>query len=510
MAFTPRSPKADYIVQTPNGAHYYSRVVPARLREVFGRRQWWVPLQGRTATERETEAHALAHHHTHLIREALAGGSPGVPTLPITEASRGHNWPEPSAPIGPIWREGGVTSPRAAVVTGDPAVRREAEAAGATVLTWAEARLQEERATYVAEAAASPSPVAQRAAARMAAAVAEEIEDASRPSDAILDVAERWFKVVSQGRETRRHHLQHLREFMAYTKVASVQAITTRLVADYVAHLTTALDARGRVMSPSTAARRLDTLKALLDFAEGSGVVARNVAAKVRRPSDPRPPSDRSYQPLSPDDLVKLIAVSDAEWMGGRRSEERRADLRAALRMVMALGTRPNEVAQLRRADVDLGRRAVVITDAPAADHHRPKSLKNGMSNRVIPIPAIALGVIEQHVALSDHPLLFPTFEPVHQTASYSDVLGREWTSVIRALVQFDHPKKVLDSLRHSWAVEADRSGMPESVKHELMGHSRGPNRNATRYIINAASVDPERLGRHREFVDRMEFPGLG
>jgi len=118
-----------------------------------------------------------------------------------------------------------------------------------------------------------------------------------------------------------------------------------------------------------------------------------------------------------------------------------------------------------------------------------------------------------EHLRRNNSALLFPSFAPeptpkelkeaesagkLEIKGRYARPLSREWTDNLRKQISPDEPRKVLYSLRHSWAAESRRTGMPEHVRNALMGHA-DDNPHAGRY-----GVDADWLEEKRRHVERM------
>lgn len=185
-----------------------------------------------------------------------------------------------------------------------------------------------------------------------------------------------------------------------------------------------------------------------------------------------------------------------------------------ALQCLIWTGARPEEICQVRRDWVDLDRGVIQITNDETDDGARAAFVKNENSVREVPIHSRLLPFLSEHLRRHNSPLLFPSFEPKPSKAElaeaqktgvleikgrYARPISREWTDNLRTLIAPNEPRKVLYSLRHSWAAESRRSGMPEHVRNAIMGHAED-NPHSGRY-----GGDADWLEEKRRHVERME-----
>ncbi|SPJ25046.1 tyrosine-type recombinase/integrase [Palleronia abyssalis] len=518
MAFSPR--RGSYIRQH-RGRYYYRRAIPSKVRHLFdGKTEWAIPLEGRSSAERFTEAQAIADRHNRQIRMTQEVAIPDRETQDVAclriDLAPDDLPPGAPAPVPErFYRDGRVFDVFRYAITDDPAQRRAAEADGFYVVSVEEEKAQMEMRQRMAEFEAAESDDAREIADLKAEKVATKIDGLAHVSGhTVTSILDPWRNNRKQAPTTWKKHTQYAREFAELHGDLALEDVTKRHVVEYVQHAA-ALTYQGKPLSPTSIAKRLDSIRALLGYAAEIDVIDANPATGVKAPKDSRPKTSRSWKSFEPAEVRKLVDVSSALWSKRRDKRPGRArDLTAALQVLIWTGARPEEVCQLRRDDVDLTRGVLRITNDDSDDDARPRLTKNENSVREVPIHSRLLPLLIDHLRYHNAPLLFPSFEPeatpaeleeatrtghpVEIKGRYARPISRAWTDELRHKVT-DDPRKVLYSLRHSWSAESRRTGMPEHVRNALLGHAND-NQHAGRYGGDADWTDDKR--RHLERMD--------
>ena len=523
MTFRPR--KGNYITQR-RGRYYYRRMIPAQFQNLFTKKVWMIALEGQNDTDRATEAQGIADRHNRQMRmiqmvdvgEAtkLAADAAAVRIdLSPNDLPPGAPAPAPAR----FYRDGRIVETTKYAVTDDPVQRRAAEGEGFFVVSQEEARAQIELQQQMKAYDAAKTSEQAELSDLKAELAAGKVEAASRVSgETVLSILPRWRDREKQAPTTWKKHLQYAREFAEFHTGDDgdlyLSDVTKRHVQEYVEHAQT-LTYRGAPLSPTSIAKRLDSVRALLAFAASVDEIDHNPATGVKPPKDTRPKTSRSWKSFEREEIQKLVKESTDLWSGRRNSKQpgRKEDLATALQCLIWTGARPEEICQARREWIDLDRGVIRITNDETDDHARAASVKNENSVRAVPIHSRLLPFLFEHLRRHNSPLLFPSFAP-EPTASelkeaqrtgvleakgrYARPLSREWTDNLRELIAPNEPRKVLYSLRHSWAAESRRSGMPEHVRNALMGHAND-NAHSGRY-----GGDADWLEEKRRHVERM------
>lgn len=160
------------------------------------------------------------------------------------------------------------------------------------------------------------------------------------------------------GAETRKAYGGDFREFCAFVEKGfgriTWDTVTGMGASAFAAWLKNRLEQRE--IAPATAARKLASVSAFLEFCVSRGDLARNPLAKVKRPRVPKQPKSAV---LSDDEVRRLLAVIVAE---GEEAEKGKllAPVRAArfnevvFKTLLGTGCRISELLALRVCDVEL------------------------------------------------------------------------------------------------------------------------------------------------------------
>lgn len=523
MTFRPR--RGNYITQR-RGRYYYRRMIPARFHDLFGKKVWMIALEGQNDADRSAEAQAIADRHNRQMRmaqivdveeAAKLAADAAVMRIDLSPGNLPPGAPTPTP--ARFLREGRVVEVFKYAVTDDPAQRRAAETDGFFVVSQEEALAQLELQQQMTAFEEAQTREAAEIADLKAERAAGKVKTASRVSgETILSILPRWRDREKQAPTTWKKHVQYAKEFAELHAGEGgdifLSEVTKRHVQDYVEHAQT-LTYRGAPLSPTSIAKRLDSVRALLAFAASVDEIELNPATGVKPPKDTRPKTSRSWKSFEREEIQKLVKVSTDLWAGRRNSKQawRKEDLMTALQCLIWTGARPEEVCQARREWIDLDRAVIQITNDETDDGARAASVKNENSVRAVPIHSRLLPLLSEHLRRHNSPLLFPSFEPKPTPAEvaaaeatgvleikgrYARPISREWTDSLRELIAPNEPRKVLYSLRHSWAAESRRIAMPEHVRNAIMGHA-DDNPHAARY-----GGDADWLEEKQRHVERM------
>jgi len=516
MTFRPRRRKS--YLMWKNGRPYYRRVIPKKYRPLYGGKTvWLIALRGQGQAELEAEASMHAHRHNEEIADHEDLGPEALADL-IEVAAAYNESPEsftpPDGGTPQFWKDGKAQS-GAWVVTNDPAERRRQAADGYLAMSDREAVAR----MNLADVNTAPPDDSELAELRTFKAE-KELEAAVRQSgETVLSILPRWREREKQAPTTWKKHVQYAKEFAEFHAGPGcdihLSEVTKRHVQEYVEHAQT-LAPKGKPLSPTSITKRLDSVRALLAFAASVDEIEYNPATGVKAPRDNRPKLSRSWKSFERAEIQKLVKISTDIWTKRRNSKQawRKEDLMTALQCLIWTGARPEEICQVRRDWLDLDRGVIQITNDETDDGARAAFVKNENSVREVPIHSRLLPVLSEHLRRHNSPLLFPSFEPKASKAElaaaektgvleikgrYARPISREWTDNLRELIAPNEPRKVLYSLRHSWAAESRRSGMPEHVRNAIMGHAED-NPHAGRYGGDADWLDAK-----RHYVELME-----
>jgi site-specific recombinase XerD len=252
------------------------------------------------------------------------------------------------------------------------------------------------------------------------------------PSAAI----ERFLASPALSDSTRRAYRVDVEEFAAWLEQqdASLDAINTRLLAEYAAQLGAARPGRTpRRLAPATIARKLAAVRAFLRFTLGPARVP-DARFAPRRPS--RLPSAPKPEEID----AEFEALGDGAPLEIRN--------RALAELIYSAGLRSREAVDLDLGDVDFEREAVRV-------------LGKGGKERVVPLGEEAAYWLAFWLQMR------PSLAIGAQDALFISARGRRLdTSTVRRLLP--HPHR----FRHAFATHLLEGGADLRTIQELLGHS--------------------------------------
>ena len=248
------------------------------------------------------------------------------------------------------------------------------------------------------------------------------------------DATARFLASPGLADATRRAYAADLRDFAGWYGNGEVERIDVRVLADYAAELGRARP--GGRLSPSTAARRLSAVRALLRFSLGPGHV----------PDIPLAPKRGRRLPDAPKrDEVETIVAAAGEPGGALALRNR-----ALLELVYSAGLRSAEAVGLDLGDVDFEQEHVHVRKG------------KGSKERVVPLGEEAAHWVGRYLREAR-----PELARGAANALFLSTRGKRLdTSTLRRLMP--HPHR----LRHAFATHLLEGGADLRAIQELMGHS--------------------------------------
>ena len=250
-----------------------------------------------------------------------------------------------------------------------------------------------------------------------------------------LDAAiDRFLAQGGLSAATRRAYASDLRDFMEWYGNGAVEAIDVRVLADYAADLGRARP--GGKLAPTTAARRLSAVRALLRATLGRAHVP-DIPLAARRgrrlPEAPKQP-----------EVESLIAGASAD------STPLALRNHALLELVYSAGLRSAEAVGLDLGDVDFEQELVHVRNG------------KGAKDRIVPLGEEAAYLVGRYLREARSQLARGAVDALFLSAR-----GRRLdTSTLRRLVP--HPHR----LRHAFATHLLEGGADLRTIQELLGHS--------------------------------------
>jgi site-specific recombinase XerD len=244
----------------------------------------------------------------------------------------------------------------------------------------------------------------------------------------------RFLASAGVSASTRRAYAADLRDFAAWYGNGELERVDVRVLADYTADLGRARP--GGKLSPSTIARRLAAVRALLRFSLGPGAV----------PDIPLTPRRSRRLPDAPKtgevDAILEGALAEGDPLGLRN--------RALLELVYSAGLRSSEAVGLDLCDVDFEQEHVHVRQG------------KGAKDRVVPLGEEAAYWVARYLREAR-----PELARGAEDALFLSIRGHRLdTSTLRRLLP--HPHR----LRHAFATHLLEGGADLRAIQELLGHA--------------------------------------
>ena len=248
---------------------------------------------------------------------------------------------------------------------------------------------------------------------------------------------DRFLERADLSEATRRAYRSDVAEFTSWlhARGQTLEGVDNRLLAAYAAELGSARPGREpRKLAPSTIARKLAAVRALLRFALGPARVPDGSFAPRRRRRLPDAPKAEQV-----DDVLEALSGDDPLSLRNR----------ALVELIYSAGLRSAEAVGLDLADVDFEQEAVRVKG-------------KGAKERVVPLGEEAAFRLRRYLEDGRPSLARGADEGV-----FLSIRGRRLdTSALRRLLP--HPHR----LRHAFATHLLEGGADLRVIQELLGHS--------------------------------------
>lgn len=404
------------------GRSWYVRVVvPARLREAIGKREYTVALKTRDVTT----AKRLSHAHVARIMAEL-------------QAAEAHReFPKESAEhILQVAREA-----RAAVTRGLQSEEEAERGLDASI----ERHLDRLRRKHGVDEEGDPKVSdAHASAIRLAHRIyqGEAVSLLSHQVD--LYLAEVEPHVRAQTMQDKRRVYGEFRQWLGSD--AEVGSITRKQAGSYVS---TYMVKQGK--APKTLKSELAQLSALWKWMLARGVVESNVWSLISStlPSNKRGGVQTVRRSWTEEELTRFFKdtdTSDPIW--------------SAAALSLYGGFRLEEASQLKVADYKDGALHVRVT-------------KSSAGVRAVPVHPVIEPLVRRLVSTSSDNFLLPGLLIAGRDAKRSVYLSKRAAWHLRKVLGFTDKNLVVHGLRHTFTNAAERALIPESTIKLLVGHSR-------------------------------------
>ncbi len=252
---------------------------------------------------------------------------------------------------------------------------------------------------------------------------------------------------------TIRAYRSDLSDFAMARDVERTWASSADAAVGYLAARARRGRARDPGLAPTSLRRRAAAIRAFYRFAYGEGLIAKDVAAHLDLPRQPR---------LLPDTLTVIETVALIEASGG----EERVRERALLELLYAAGLRVSEALWLDREDLSMDGAFVRVVG-------------KGDRERLVPVGEVALDWLRRWIEGGRVELLSPAAAAARGGPLFLGDRGRRlarqqaWSIVRAAAIAAGLSGRVSPhTLRHSFATHLLEGGADLRIVQELLGHA--------------------------------------
>ncbi len=263
-----------------------------------------------------------------------------------------------------------------------------------------------------------------------------------------------------------------VRHELATTQVSDLHRREVALLLDRLAH-PSEVSGKTRRGTPALANRVYDDVRAMSAWAVSVGYLEADPLSALKRPAEKRS-RDRV---LSSTEIKVIFERLDTAKMSNA--------LRRMIRLLWVTGCRASEIAELRKAEIDLASRCITLP---------PERVKNGRKF-VIPLVAEAVSVLTE--ALADvgpeEAAVFPS--PTGGSSIEGHALS---VAVRRNLAHFGAGQWTPHDIRRSFATHIGDLGVQPHVIEVALNHVSGFRRNVTNSVYNRATYQRE----HRQALE--------
>lgn len=288
-------------------------------------------------------------------------------------------------------------------------------------------------------------------------------------------LVDEWLKMGARDTGLRDRSMQ--RYATSWTRIlaplpaaARIGDVNSAFVAEYRRRRQADAEAAGKALSPATLNRDLAAIGAFLRWcAQNKGLKVERPTLKYQRESKGR------LVWLSSEQLAAFRAKCPAEWQ-------------PLFELLFSTGMTVSEATGLRRTDVDLKKRRVSIHEEFG------RKLKRESRARELSFPDRLVSLLEQQLRTAAPEPSARIFPFTYWTAR------KAW---IRVCAAAEIHGATIHDARHTYAVHAVQSGIPEARLQKLLGHAHpGTTR---RYAMHAPEQflddDADRIAKHMAHV---------
>lgn len=205
----------------------------------------------------------------------------------------------------------------------------------------------------------------------------------------------------------------------------------------------------------------LGDIRAVLQYGIDDGVLIRDVSARIQRLKyQPKP---KRALTLAERSLIEKADFTDKE--------------RAFVSLLLYTGARRNECLALTGNDIDLKKKTIQINKTLVPSNRVGEVIqgmtKTSAGNRVIPISAPLIPILESYCKSIDGPLIATTSGHYYRTR----IFQKFWNGILDKLTAVNDGKLVADDItphifRHTYASDLYKAGFDIKAAQYLLGHT--------------------------------------
>lgn len=222
----------------------------------------------------------------------------------------------------------------------------------------------------------------------------------------------------------------------------------------------------------------VDSLRAMLGWAVEVGMIPQSPLPPIRRLPETRDHQRYRRRALREEEVARFLAAAEADDLENEASARDEGLARVPqLPLWLALletGARWSELRQVRRRDIDVGRRMMVLR-ADTTKSRRPRAipLRGEMVCRLDALRDVHAEVLARPVKPGDRVFLSPTGSPWRTpTTNAMRILDRLLIRAGIPKVDEDGEKVDIHALRHCFASRLARGGVGLMQAQRLLGHA--------------------------------------
>jgi integrase len=271
----------------------------------------------------------------------------------------------------------------------------------------------------------------------------------------VQDWSEQWWEIIKEGKtgtSSQNTYISAMNNYI-FPSMGNLKLIDVKPI-----HIQTMINQMGKAgKSKSLQHKVLLTCRGIFRYARKNGLIVADPSLDIEL-----------YEVQVKERIALFPAQTDKllEICKGMRAE-------LAIHLALFCGLRRGEIAALKWADVNEDYKMLVITHAVEYKHNRPneKGTKSKSGNRIIPVPPELWTMLEDAKKVKKSLYVVTSANNEQLTESAMKRLIEPVQRRTQRLKE-DSFHFTLHMLRHTYATNLDKMGVPDRTRQYLMGHS--------------------------------------